>query len=239
MPTYGYVIKSGLLCLLIFSTMSILNDSGWARWQDAENPVSNWQAHSIKVLNIANIGSTQLKNYSPVKSNSSGSLSRCPQHRFQSTKAQGQNGPLTTGHFAFRVQTKIKLQVEKLLESQRIEFWPLVKNLCKLIQNTSWLRCQLCNDIRREAKGGDCGKGVPGFNERFLLSYGNVSLPYIKSSFKAQNYTLNSTEGCRRLGRDTQGLCLNVCNHWIAFGSKVQKCPPEPGKNPLKNPCIL
>lgn len=125
MPTYGYVIKSRLLSLLIFSTTSILNDSGWERWQDAENPVSNWQSDSIKVLNIANIGSTGHKNYSPVKSNSSGSLSCCPQHRFQSTKAQGLNSPLTMGHFAFKVQTKF--QVEKLLEPQRIQFWTLVK----------------------------------------------------------------------------------------------------------------
>lgn len=174
--------------------MSILNDSGWERWQDAENPVSNWQADSIKVLNIANIGSTGLKNDSPVKSNSSGSLSHCPQHRFQSTKAQGLNGSLTIGHFAFKVQKKNKIASGKITGTteDRI-FWPLVKNPCKFIQNTSRFRCQLCNDIHSEAKGGECGKGVPGFNERSLLSYGNVSLPYIKSSFKAQNYTLNST----------------------------------------------
>lgn len=127
MPTYGYVTKSRLLSLLIFSTTSILNDSGWERWQDAENPVSNWQADSIKALNIANFGSTGLKNYSPVKSNSSGSLSHCPQHKFQSTKAQDLNGPQTMGHLACKVQTKIKIQAEKLLEPQNIEFWPLVK----------------------------------------------------------------------------------------------------------------
>lgn len=48
MPTYGYVSRSVLLSLLVFSTMSILTDSGSVKWQVAENTVSNRQADSIK-----------------------------------------------------------------------------------------------------------------------------------------------------------------------------------------------
>lgn len=48
MPTYGYVSRSVLLSLLVFSTMSILTDSGSVKWQVAENSVSNRQADSIK-----------------------------------------------------------------------------------------------------------------------------------------------------------------------------------------------
>ena len=173
-PHTDIVSKSRLLSLLIFSTMSILNNSGWARWQVAENTVSNWQADSIKALNIANIGSTGLKNASPAKSNSAWIAHRA--HRFQSMQAQGLSAPLTIGHFAFRVQTKIILQTEKWLELQRISFWPLVKNLLKFIQNTRSFTHQLCNDIHSKAVGGEGGKRVPSFKARSLLSYGNVRL---------------------------------------------------------------
>lgn len=207
MPTYGYVTKSRLLSLVIFSTMSILNYSGWERWQDAENPVRNWQADSIKVLNTVNIGSTGLKNYSPVKSNSAGSLSHCPQHRFQFTKAQSLKRPLVMGHFAFRVQTKIKI-TGKITGTTEDRILTISKNLCDFIQNTSRFRCQLCNDIHSKTKGGECGKGVPGFNERSLLSCSNTSLPYKQSNFKAQNYILNFTEGCRRLNHLETRVCV-------------------------------
>lgn len=52
------------------------------------------------------------------------------------------------------------------------------------------------------------GRGIPGFNERSLLSYGNVRLPCIKSSFKAQNCTAKSTDGWRKLCHPVTGVCV-------------------------------
>lgn len=165
------------------------------------------QSNYITVLNIANIGSTGLKNYSPVKSNSSGSLSRCPQHRFPSSKAQGLNSPLTMGHFAFRLQTKIKFQVEKLLEPQRIEFWPLLK-ICVRSYRTqadSDASFTMISTVKPKMGSVEMRHQVlRGLHWATVMSAFSI----YKCSFKAQNYILNSTEGCRRFGHPETTACV-------------------------------
>lgn len=81
------------------------------------------------------------------------------------------------GSFCILGSNKNKISSGKTTGTTEDRILRISKNLCTPIQNTCWFRCQLCNDIHSEAKGGECGKEVPGFNEKSFLSYSNVNLP--------------------------------------------------------------